>query len=75
VLTALKASDATATLRRTEFVGPQVGDELAADGLKALAFVVVEQHTGLPQTGEPGGADAISRESALARRPAGSDAL
>ncbi|CAM8620678.1 protein translocase subunit SecF [Rhodoferax sp. TBRC 17198] len=41
VLTALKASDATATLRRTEFVGPQVGDELAADGLKALAFVVV----------------------------------
>jgi preprotein translocase subunit SecF len=28
-------------LRRTEFVGPQVGDELAADGLKALAFVVV----------------------------------
>lgn len=41
VLTALKASDATATLRRTEFVGPQVGDDLAADGLKALAFVVV----------------------------------
>jgi preprotein translocase subunit SecF len=28
-------------MRRTEFVGPQVGDELAADGLKALAFVVV----------------------------------
>ena len=28
------------SLRRTEFVGPQVGDELAADGLKALAFVV-----------------------------------
>ncbi|MES2948961.1 MAG: protein translocase subunit SecF [Pseudomonadota bacterium] len=27
-------------LRRTEFVGPQVGDELAADGLKALACVV-----------------------------------
>jgi preprotein translocase subunit SecF len=41
VLTALKASDATVSLRRTEFVGPQVGDELAADGLKALAFVVV----------------------------------
>ena len=41
VLTALKAGDATVTLRRTEFVGPQVGDELAADGLKALAFVVV----------------------------------
>ena len=41
VLAALKAADATATLRRTEFVGPQVGDELATDGLKALAFVVV----------------------------------
>jgi preprotein translocase subunit SecF len=41
VLTALQAADPSATLRRTEFVGPQVGDELAADGLKALAFVVV----------------------------------
>jgi preprotein translocase subunit SecF len=41
VLTALKASDANVQLRRTEFVGPQVGDELAVDGLKALAFVVV----------------------------------
>jgi preprotein translocase subunit SecF len=41
VLTALKASDPAATMRRTEFVGPQVGDELAADGLKALAFVVI----------------------------------
>jgi preprotein translocase subunit SecF len=41
VMTALKAADASATMRRTEFVGPQVGDELAADGLKALAFVVV----------------------------------
>ena len=29
------------TLRRTEFVGPQVGDELATDGLKALTCVVV----------------------------------
>jgi len=41
VLAALKAADSTANLRRTEFVGPQVGDELATDGLKALAFVVV----------------------------------
>ena len=41
VMTALKEADASATMRRTEFVGPQVGDELAADGLKALAFVVV----------------------------------
>ena len=28
-------------LQRTEFVGPQVGRELAVDGAKALAFVVV----------------------------------
>jgi preprotein translocase subunit SecF len=41
VLAALKTTDPAATLRRTEFVGPQVGDELAADGIKALAFVVV----------------------------------
>ena len=41
VLTALKTNDPDVTLRRTEFVGPQVGDELAEDGLKALAFVVI----------------------------------
>ena len=41
VMGALKAADASVTMRRTEFVGPQVGDELAVDGLKALAFVVV----------------------------------
>ena len=41
VMAALKAADASAELRRNEFVGPQVGDELAVDGLKALAFVVV----------------------------------
>ncbi|PUE40945.1 protein translocase subunit SecF [Limnohabitans sp. Hippo3] len=41
VLTALKANDPDVILRRTEFVGPQVGDELAEDGLKALAFVVI----------------------------------
>jgi len=29
------------TLSRTEFVGPSVGDELAQDGAKALAFVVL----------------------------------
>ncbi|WP_309681307.1 protein translocase subunit SecF [Polaromonas sp.] len=40
VLAALKAADSTVSLRRTEFVGPQVGDELAQDGLKALAMVV-----------------------------------
>ena len=41
VMSALKAENAEATMRRTEFVGPQVGEELATDGLKALAFVVV----------------------------------
>ena len=41
VLAALKATDSNVTLRRTEFVGPQVGEELAQDGLKALAMVIV----------------------------------
>jgi len=41
VMAALQALDASASMRRTEFVGPQVGDELAADGLKALASVVI----------------------------------
>ncbi|MCO4090215.1 MAG: protein translocase subunit SecF [Limnohabitans sp.] len=40
VLSALKANDPDVTLRRAEFVGPQVGDELVEDGLMALAFVV-----------------------------------
>ena len=41
VLGALKAADPSVELRRTEFVGPQVGDELAVDGLTALGFVVL----------------------------------
>ena len=41
VMAALKQADNAATLRRTEFVGPQVGEELATDGLKALAMVVL----------------------------------
>jgi preprotein translocase subunit SecF len=40
-LAALKAATPGVTLKRTEFVGPQVGEELATDGLKALAMVVV----------------------------------
>jgi len=40
VMAALKAADSGATMRRIEFVGPQVGDELAIDGIKALAFVI-----------------------------------
>ena len=41
VLQALKTASADVALRRTEFVGPQVGQELAVDGLKALAFVII----------------------------------
>lgn len=41
VLTALQADDPGAELRRVEFVGPQVGKELAYDGLLALLFVVI----------------------------------
>jgi preprotein translocase subunit SecF len=41
VMTALKAVNPAVQLRRTEFVGPQVGKELAQDGLTALALVIV----------------------------------
>ena len=41
VLGALRALDASVQERRTEFVGPQVGDELATGGLMAMAFVVL----------------------------------
>ncbi len=41
VMDALKAADPGATLRGNEFVGPQVGEELTTNGLKALGMVVV----------------------------------
>lgn len=41
VLGALKAIDADVNLKRAEFVGPSVGEELAQDGLKALGMVVL----------------------------------
>lgn len=41
VTDALKAQDASLTVKRIEFVGPQVGEELAHDGLTALLFVVI----------------------------------
>ncbi len=41
VLAALKTTTPGVELRRVEFVGPQVGQELATDGLMALVFVVV----------------------------------
>ncbi|MDR3099419.1 MAG: protein translocase subunit SecF [Paraburkholderia sp.] len=40
VMSTLKAGDAKVQLQRVEFVGPQVGKELATDGLMALACVV-----------------------------------
>ena len=41
VMDALKAEDPAVERRGLEFVGPQVGDELTTNGLKALAMVVV----------------------------------
>jgi preprotein translocase subunit SecF len=41
VIAALKSADPGAELRRVEFVGPQVGKELATDGALALLFVVI----------------------------------
>ena len=41
VLASLRAQDPGVVLQRTEFVGPQVGEELATDGLKALGMVVI----------------------------------
>jgi preprotein translocase subunit SecF len=41
VLGGLKAQDPTVELRRVEFVGPQVGEELTHDGLMALGMVVL----------------------------------
>ena len=41
VLAALKAQSPTVELRRTEFVGPQVGQELLSSGLMALGLVIV----------------------------------
>lgn len=40
VMAALKAEDPEVTLRRTEFVGPSVGEELVTNGLLALAVVM-----------------------------------
>jgi len=40
VMDALKAVEPTAVLRGNEFVGPQVGEELTTNGIKALAMVV-----------------------------------
>ena len=41
VLAALRAEDAEVELRRTEFVGPSVGEELVTNGLLALAVVML----------------------------------
>ena len=41
VMDALKVAEPTVELRSNEFAGPQVGDELTTNGLKALGMVVV----------------------------------
>ena len=41
VMAALSADDKSAQIKRTEFVGGQVGKELATDGLLALMFVCI----------------------------------
>jgi preprotein translocase subunit SecF len=41
VMQTLKEQDPTVELRRVEFVGPQVGEELAHDGILALLMVVI----------------------------------
>jgi preprotein translocase subunit SecF len=41
VMAALKGADQGVELRRVEFVGPQVGKELATDGALALLFVII----------------------------------
>jgi preprotein translocase subunit SecF len=41
VMGALKAQDSDVVLKRVEFVGPQVGDELTHDGLMALGMLVL----------------------------------
>jgi preprotein translocase subunit SecF len=41
VMAGLKAQDNGVQLQRVEFVGPQVGKELAEDGLTALAVVII----------------------------------
>jgi preprotein translocase subunit SecF len=41
VMAALKAADPGVELRRVEFVGPAVGEELATDGALALLFVII----------------------------------
>ncbi|MEO7128925.1 MAG: protein translocase subunit SecF, partial [Rhodoferax sp.] len=40
-IAALQKDDASVVLRSSEFVGPQVGEELVTNGLKALGTVVV----------------------------------
>ncbi|CAG0906852.1 unnamed protein product, partial [Darwinula stevensoni] len=40
LLTQLKAQTPDVQIKRSEFVGPSVGDELFSNGLKALAFVI-----------------------------------
>src|SRR5512135_628474 len=41
VLAALKAKRQDVSIKRTDFVGPQVGEELKSDGVTAVLFVII----------------------------------
>src|SRR5512141_1874415 len=41
VLGALKAKRQDVSIKRTDFVGPQVGEELKSDGVTAVLFVII----------------------------------
>lgn len=41
VLQALRQQDAAAEMRRVEFVGPQIGDELTEQGIEAMMFALI----------------------------------
>ena len=41
VLSALKAKRQDVSIKRTDFVGPQVGEELKSDGVTAVLFVII----------------------------------
>mgnify|MGYP000232550516 CR=1 FL=1 len=52
VMKVLEANNSGAKLQRVEYVGPQVGKELAIDGLKALALNLEEDNVGAVLLGD-----------------------
>jgi preprotein translocase subunit SecF len=49
MVSVIAQGDNASTIKRTEFVGPQVGDELASDGVMALlaAFIIITMYVAL----------------------------